>query len=267
MTDHDHSEHSTIGDLHALSTLDIHYGMELSCTPTDLRRPGWTVLATRNESDPMTLLFGQRRQMYFFSPVGTSWERGGVAMVVPELRAPVAALLRDLSPAEVFAAQAESDFDQRMRATLAGELAAALPLHQHLCYTTATSFRPYLGQWLDWIEPLDETREMRADALGLLARFGRGVYVVRQSGAIAAYAGIRQLSPHIWEIVAQTTIEALRGHGLARAVASRATRAVLAEGRLPLCAYRDDVPAGARIAAALGYRPYADAISYATTLP
>src|SRR5215813_9477358 len=88
---------TTTEDQQALATLDIHYGLELGCTPGDLRRPGWTVLQARPEGDPMRLLFGRRMLAYLVSPdlwPGHEGEQGGVAVVAPELRGLVAEFLR-----------------------------------------------------------------------------------------------------------------------------------------------------------------------------
>src|SRR5579872_458638 len=129
---------------------------------------------------------------------------------------------------------------------------------------TPSSFCPYIGQWQEWIEPLDETEETDLTALGLLAHYSGGVYVIRQYGAIAAFSGIRPRSPHVSEVSVRTEIEALRHHGLGSAVLSRSTRAILASGRLPLYRCRAANMPGWRMAESLGYRPYADALAYFT---
>jgi len=54
--------------------------------------------------------------------------------------------------------------------------------HEQLRYTFAGAFRSYLGQWLEWIEPLDEAREMDPVALGLLVivdQFQLTAYVIQ----------------------------------------------------------------------------------------
>lgn len=267
-------ERAMIDEQHALATLDVHYGMLLGCPALDLRRPGWTILIARPEGDPSDMLFGQRTLVNIVAPVPDTTRgatpdasRAGVAVVTPELRAPLAALLRTLTPELLFAPRGRNLLDALVRREVRGEVTGADAAHLHLRYTFAGSFRPYLGQWLEWIEPLDEAREMEPVALGLLARFGRGVFVVRQGGEVVSYAGIRQHSPHVWEVGARTGIEALRGHELGRAVVSRATRAVLAEGRLPLTTHTASSHAAARVADVLGYRLYGDAIIYSNALP
>ncbi|HEX8036891.1 MAG TPA: GNAT family N-acetyltransferase, partial [Ktedonobacterales bacterium] len=135
-------------------------------------------------------------------------------------------------------------------------------VHVHIRYTTPASFQRYIGAWQEWIEPLDETREVEPLALSLLARYSGGVYVVRQGGAIVSFAGIRQHSPHVSEIGVRTDAEALRGHGLAGAGVSRATKAVLAAGRLPLYRHHATNEPSMHVAERLGYRLYAESINY-----
>ncbi|MBF6589988.1 MAG: hypothetical protein IVW57_05580 [Ktedonobacterales bacterium] len=251
----------------ALALLDIHHGMLLGCPAVDLRRPGWRIQVARAEGDPTALLFGRRSLLQLVSPLQRSAtsDRAGVAVVMPELRAPLAALLRVTPPEALLAPAGLAALDALVRSVAGDDVTAPEAAHQWIRYTFSGSFRPYLGQWLEWIEPLDEAREMDPVALGLLARFGRGVFVVRRAGAIVAYAGMRQQSPSIWELTARTTVESLQGHGLARAIASRATRATLAAGRLPLAGHPAASLAAARVAAALGYRLYGEAITYSTT--
>lgn len=259
----------TISDeIRAVRTLDVFYSMELGCSSRDLHRPGWTLLPANADCDPMALLFGQRPLLHLVAPMERDGapRAGGVVSVAPELRAAVATLLRGHTPATLFTPESLRSVDALMRSS--GQATASItPLreaHQTISYVTASQFRPYVGQWQEWIEPLDESEETDLMALGLLARYSGGVYVVRQHRDIAAYSGIRSHSPHVAEVSVRTQIEALRGHGLGRAVFSRATRAVFAAGRLPLYRYRAGHVAGERIAESLGYRPYADTLAYFT---
>jgi predicted GNAT family acetyltransferase len=122
-------------------------------------------------------------------------------------------------------------------------------------------FRPYVGPLQEWMERLDEAAETDLTALRLLARYAGGVYVIRHHHVIAAHAGIRIISPHVAEIEARTDIEDLRNNGLARAVAARATKAVLVDGRVPIARITGNEPAE-RLAESLGYRLYGDSIEY-----
>lgn len=256
-----------VGDIRdALTVLDTHFGMSLGCPPSDLRRPGWRVLTARTESDPMALLFGRRQLLHLVSPLPerTGAARGGVALVAPELRVPVSLLLRELRPEVLLTPDgllAVETLLRRFRSLLHVPIEAS---HTRQWYTVAGAFRPYLGAWLDWIEPLDEAQEMDPAALRLLARFGAGVFVIRDGdAAIQSFAGLRSQSPHVWEITAAA--ESSPREGLAHAVIARATKAVLATKRLPLyshTAHDDDI---AQVARDLGYRSYSDTITY--TIP
>lgn len=248
----------------ATRTLDVHYGMQLGCSPTDLRRAGWTIVSARREWDPTALLFEQRPILSLVAPTQPQGgqARGGVAMVAPELRGALGELLRAYTPKTLFTAQGLRALDELLAQSAPDRLTRADEAHVRLACVTRESFRPYVGQWQDWIEPLDEAAETAPIALGLLARYGGGVYAIRQSATVVAYAGIRSLSPSVAEIGARTEPEALRGHGLGRAVVSRATKAVLAASRIPLYRYAAGNAPAARLSVALGYGCYADAITY-----
>lgn len=259
------NEPVTTDDVRALSTLDIHYGMLLGCTGTDLRRTGWTIVTARLDFDPMALLFGQRSLVYLVMPAPRERGQGrsGVAVIAPELRARVAPLLRELAPDALLTPDGLRALDEILRAGEPAPLTAAMEARSRIRYATASSFQPYVGQLVEWIEPLDEASESEPLALGLLARYS-SVYVIRQHGSVASFAGIRPQSPHVAELGIRTEAASLRGHGLARAVASRATRAILASGRLPLYRHVADNAASERVAEALGYRLYGDSVTYFT---
>jgi predicted GNAT family acetyltransferase len=89
---------------------------------------------------------------------------------------------------------------------------------------------------------------------------------VRRAGAIAGYAGILTHSPRVAEISVRTAALELRGHALGRAVVSRATKAVFAADRVPIFRYSASNAAAARVAASLGYRFYADAVTFTAQL-
>ena len=170
------------------------------------------------------------------------------------------------SPATLFTPSGRSALDLAVRAAAPRALATGAEAHTRLHYVIPGSFRPYLGQWLDWIELLDEGAEMDPTALSLLARYSGGIYVIRERGRIVAYAAMRAQSPAVCELHVRTLSQALRGHGLGRAVAARATRAILDAGRVPLFAHQARDLASERLAAALGYRLYAQAMTYTAEL-
>jgi RimJ/RimL family protein N-acetyltransferase len=239
--------------------------MLLGCSASDLQRPGWTIVATRNESDPTALLFEQRPLLSLVAPrrrTSQSGARAGVVAVVPELRGALTALLRDISPSALFTSDGLRALDDEVARLVPNRLTPPQEAHICIAYATRTGFQPYQGQWQEWIEPLDEAAETEPMALGLLARYGGGVYVVRQGATIISFAGIRQHSPSVAEIGVRTDAEVWRGHRLARAVVSRATRAVFTTERLPLYRYHAGNTASERVCLALGYRLYADSLAY-----
>jgi hypothetical protein len=253
-----------VGDLRdALTILDTHFGMSLGCPPADLRRPGWRVLATRPDSDPTALLFGRRQLLYLVSPLPAhpGAARGGVALVAPELRLPVAQLLRELRPEILLTPDGLLALETLLRRFRSLSHIVLESSHTRQWYTIASAFRPYLGAWLDWIEPLDEAQEMDPAALRLLARFGAGVFVIRdEDAAIQSFAGLRSQSPHVWEITAAA--ESSPQEGLAHAVIARATKAALAAKRLPLYCHAAHEADIAQVARDLGYHRYSDIITY-----
>jgi RimJ/RimL family protein N-acetyltransferase len=260
-----HNDPVATDDARALQVLRVYYGMLLGCADTDLRRSGWSLVIASLDCDPMALQYGQRPIVYIVSPVGqlgANDARGGVAAVSPELRVPVTALLRQLPPDALFTQEGLEALDLLVRSAAHGTITPRDEAHTIVRYTTPSGFVPYAGQLTEWIEPLDEAAEMDPIALGLLARYSGGVYVIRRRGAIASFAGIRPHSPHVAEVGVRTDITELRGHGLARAVVSRATRAILAGHRLPLYRHHTGNLASRRIAELLGYRIYAESVAY-----
>ncbi len=285
-----HNDRVVLDDARALKTLDIHFAMVHGFAASDLRRPGWSIVPARTECDPMALLFGQRPLLTVLAPIipvvpdalesihslpqyhatgamhpvpgASTATRAGVAVVSPEIRELVAHLLRDVSPDVLFTPEGLSALEQLMAYAAPDHVTSPDEMYMHIRYATPAGFHPYIGLWQEWIEPLDEMREIEPLALSLLARYSGGVYVVRQGGAIASFAGIRQHSPHVSEIGVRTDAEALREHGLATAVVSRATKAVFTAGRLPLYRHHAANEPSMHIAERLGYRLYAESISY-----
>jgi RimJ/RimL family protein N-acetyltransferase len=260
-----HNDPVTTDDARALSTLSVYYGMLLGCAVTDLRRPGWSIITVRPDGDPMALHYGQRPLAYVVSPAlqpDVPSERGAVAVVSPELRAPVSALLHRLPPGDLFTLDGLSALDLLVRSTASHTVTPPDETYTIVRYATSSGFRPYAGELTEWIELLDESREMDPAALSLLARYSGGVYAIRQRGAIASFAGIRHHSPHVSEVGVRTDIAELRGHGLARAVVARATRAILAADRVPLYRHHAQNLASRRLAESVGYRVYAEAVAY-----
>ena len=256
----------TTEHVRALERLDVYFAMALGCSIGDLRRPGWSFPSPRRDVDPMALLFGRRALVHLVSPLperpgGT---RGGVALVAPELRVPLCDLLRECAPDELFRPEGQEAIAELARLVEAEQVTWGETGHIVVRHTTRSRFTPYAGQLQEWIEGLDESAEMEPLALSLLARHSGGVFAIRERGAIASYAGIRSDSPHVSELSVSTVAEPLRGRGLARAVASAATRSILAGDRIPLYRHAAGNVAAERVARSLGYRHYGDAILYFT---
>ncbi len=259
----------TITDDHrALQTLDVYFSMQLGCSASDLRRPGWTVVTTRVESDPAALLFEQRPLLSVIVPTPGPTEdplatdRPGVVAVSPELRPPIAALLHEYSPMRLFTLPGLGALEAVIAANAPHRLTSGADAHLRIAYATRSSFSPYIGAWQEWIEQLDESTETEPFALSLLARYSGGVSAVRDRDAIVSFAGIRPRSPHVAEIGVRTDALHLRGKGLGRAVVSRATKAIFATDRVPLYRYRADNAASERVSSVLGYHLYADSLAY-----
>lgn len=258
-----HNDRVVLDDARALKTLDIHFAMAHGFSASDLRRPGWSIIPARTDCDPMALLFGQRPLLTVLAPLlPTATARAGVAVVAPEIREPIARLLRTVPPDMLLTPEGVHALDQLMAHVAPDHVTSPDEVHGHIRYVTPASFQPYIGVWQEWIEPLDDAREIEPLALSLLARYSGGVYVVRQSGAIASFAGIRQHSPHVSEIGVRTDAEPLRAHGLATAVVSRATKAIFAAERLPLYRHHATNEPSRHVAERLGYRLYAESINY-----
>ena len=255
-------------NLRALTHLDVYFAMALGCSVGDLRRGGWICPAPRGDVDPMALLFGRRALVYIVSPLPerAGDPRSGVAMVAPEMRPTICDMLGDFTPETLFSPDGRQVIDAAVRASVGvGETrVAGDDGHLVVRYVTRSRFTPYVGHLQEWTEALDESAEMDPLALSLLARHSGGVHVIRERGAIASFAGIRTDSPHVSDLTVSTVNERLRGQGLARAVASAATRAVLKGDRVPLYRHTHDDATAERVARSLGYGHYGDAMMYFT---
>ncbi len=263
-------------DTKALRLLDDYYASLLGCAASDLRRPGWTTLRARAEGDPMALLFGMRALVSIVAPVAVPGEPqvgdAAVAALAPEMREPISALLRATPPDRFFAPDTLATLDALVWARATEPLAPASEPDQTLWYVTRPRLRPWLNQWQEWIERLDESTESDPFAIALLARHGGGVFVVRQRGAIIAYTGLRAHSPQVWEALAPTLTSrapatiAEDPHDLLTALVARATRYALDGQRQPICTSGPDSAIFEHALTTLGYLPYARASIYTTAM-
>jgi hypothetical protein len=264
-------EHRVLNERRALELLDAHYALQLHCPVGDLRRPGWSFATPPDPNDPLSLLFGRRVLLALLAPITApdAGARSGVVACAPELRRAVGALLGDWPPDTLFTPYGLTALEALVATSYPPLAPFESETHNRLYFALPTEFQPYLGRWLDWLEPLDESGEVDPTALSLLARFGGGVYVVRSEGAIYAFAGLRHTSAHVSEVFSLATApqEATLGatpddaQELARAVTARATRAAFAAARIPLYVTPATHHATERMLDSLSYRVYADALT------
>jgi hypothetical protein len=260
-------------DIEALSLVDAYYASVLACETSDLRASGWTRLSAPPEDDPASLLFGMRQVVYLLSPLregGRAVGPAGVASLAEELCEPIGHLLDEAEPDEFFQPRRLLKLHSLVRDHLAQPLAPGCEPRLCIRYAARTCFRPYLGQWVEWIERIDESSESEPFALALLARHGGGVFVVRREGAIIAYIGLRAYSSRVWELAeprltkhAHASLAACPEE-LFTALVARATRAALDMGQIPVCMIGPRMAQARRALESAGYLPYARASIYAT---
>jgi hypothetical protein len=155
---------AVMDDKHAQAVLDVHFSMSLGCTVADLRRPGWTIVPTRDEADPAALLFGERTLVSLLSPasggsqeiseIDASPAGAGVALVASELWAPVTDILRAYSPMDLFSSYGLALFRQLITRLVPESMPAHDEAHMRIYYVTRSGYIPYSGHWQEWIEPL-----------------------------------------------------------------------------------------------------------------
>jgi hypothetical protein len=263
-------------DAQALRLLDDYYASLLGCSPRDLRRPGWTSLRARAEGDPMALLFGMRSLVNIVAPVVAPGEArvgdAAVAALAPEMREAVGALLRATPPQDFFAPEPLAALSALVASQATEPLAPSCEPNLTLWYITRPRMQPWLTQWQEWIERLDDTIESDPFAISLLARYGGGVFVVRQRGVIIAYTGLRAHSPQVWELLEPTLTSrapvalAAQPDDLVTALVARATRFALDDRRQPVCAVGPSAALLERALTTLGYLPYAHSSVYTTAM-
>jgi hypothetical protein len=264
-------ERRVLDEKRALELLDAHFALQMRCPAGDLRRAGWSFAPPPDPNDPLSFLFGRRAQLSILAPIALpgSAGRAGVVACAPELRSVVGAFIGEWTPDAFFTAYGLATFEAVVSATYPLQALFDGETHTRLHYALPGDFQPYLGRWLDWLEPLDESGEVDPTALSLLARFGGGVHVVRSEGAIYAFAGQRHISPHVSELFSLATAPqepalatlSAESDELARAVTSRATKAAIAAERIPLYTAVATHHATMRMLDTLGYRAYADALT------
>jgi GNAT superfamily N-acetyltransferase len=93
----------------------------------------------------------------------------------------------------------------------------------------------------------------------LSAEVDGAIFGIFDEGGLAAWAGQKRMSDVAHDIQVATRSD-VRGRGLARKVASRAIETIVQSGLIPFYShFRDNTPS-ARLAVALGFRPYGSAV-------
>ena len=110
-------------------------------------------------------------------------------------------------------------------------------------YSVSPAPTPPIGDWVPAEDP---------DVPAWLRPFGGRVLVVREDGKYVAGLGIKRHDELGLE-VAVATDEAWRGRGLARALVSRASAAILRAGGVPIYLHGRGNAASARVAEAAGF--------------
>ncbi len=179
-----------------------------------------------------------------------------VMAVHPSLLGGMLPLLRGMTVERIFEDEAADQFTRLVQATFPAS--TLLPEGERLVvrFVTSETFQPFQSNAFGRAILLDGHH---LEYLPLLTRYPGGVYAFcDEQGQILSRAGIRTESAFVWEIGVRTERENLRGRGLAKAVVSAATEAVLAAGRVPLYIHSATNLASQKVALALGYQQYAD---------
>jgi RimJ/RimL family protein N-acetyltransferase len=234
--------------------LDRFFANALGCEPSLLQAPGMFLLPMSGGIAPFSLF--RKCVLILHTPLAPAGTRPCVLAAHHLLLERLKPLLRGREGEQLVADEMVEHFTSLVRATFS----AATLLHEGdplvVRYVSAQTFQPYTGSALSFVAPLDG---QHLEHLPLLSRYPGGVYAIcDEQGQLLARAGIRAESPLVWEIGVRTEHEAQRGRGLAKAVVSAATEAVLAAGRVPLYIHSATNLASQKVALALGYQHYAD---------
>ncbi len=214
-----------------------------------------------------------RQVVYLLAPVKPGSQDigpAGIASLAEELQGPVKDLIGSRKPPEFFRPALLEQLDTLIRKSVSRPLAPGCEPRLRVYYAALWNFRPYQGQGVEWIERLDESVETAPHALALLARHSGGVFVVRHSGSIVAYIGLRAYSQGVWELTEPRLTASVHASSIARpeelfaALIARATRAAFEADRIPICTLSSRAQTLRRALVARGYRHYAHSSVYAT---
>jgi RimJ/RimL family protein N-acetyltransferase len=215
--------------------------------------PGVSFLAL-SSSSPFSLF--RKCALILHAPISPEGKGSCLLTVHPRLIDALAPLLGGMTVEQLFADETADHFTRLVQATFPAS--TLLPEGERLVvrYVSHEHFRPTQSAAFGKPRLLDGHQ---LEYLPLLSRYPGGVYAFcDEQGQIISRAGIRTESAFVWEIGVRTERENVRGRGLAKAVVSAATEAVLAAGRVPLYIHSATNLASQKVALALGYQHYAD---------
>jgi hypothetical protein len=234
--------------------LDHFFAQALGYQPGMLQVPGVSFLAMNSSASPFSLF--RTCALILHVPSAPEGKRACLLAAHPLLVDALLPLLPDMTAERLVADDTADQFTRLVQAAFPA--ATLLPEGERLVvrFVTAEAFQPAQSGAFGKATLLDGHH---LDYLPLLTRYPGGVYAFcDEQGQIISRAGIRAESDVVWEIGVRTEREDLRGRGLAKAVVSAATEAVLVAGRVPLYIHSATNLASQKVALALGYQHYAD---------
>jgi GNAT superfamily N-acetyltransferase len=171
----------------------------------------------------------------------------GVISITPYLEKPLRAYLQSVSrPADCLPPEGK-EIVPFMREYLP----TGYPKFHVITYCTADSFLPSPE-----VFPIEDLAPDDLHVEWYRYHFDGPVFVARgPRGDIVSWVAVKVKSPDVWEM-AVATDDAFRNRGLARSLVSRATRAALHAGKVPLYLYDTINVASGRVCRALGYQCY-----------
>ncbi|HOF89391.1 MAG TPA: GNAT family N-acetyltransferase [Armatimonadota bacterium] len=224
--------------------LDTFWATELGCAPAALHEGGLTVCLPAHRAGP--------RWMGWMVPVdcvrlGGASPDTGVLSLTPKLAQAYARQAQRLVSADSYLPPNGQALIRFMRE----HLPTAVPKVHHILFVNEAAFTPAPD-----VYPVGALRENDPHADWYRLHFDGPVFVARNEwGHIVSWAALKCKSDDVWEL-AVVTDAPYRGRGLARSVVTRATRAALDTGKLPIYLYDVSNTASARVAQALGYQFY-----------
>jgi len=224
--------------------LDQYWADELGCTPEDLHAGGVKICAPRHREGPrwMGWLVPLECIALEDAPPGT-----GVVSVTPYLEGTLRAFLptvREMADCLPPDGKALVRFARDYLPTGYPKIHAILVCHPE-------TFQPFPETL-----PVEPLRHDDSQADWFRYHFDGPIFAARgEHGDVASWAAIKCKSHHVWEM-AVATEPPYRNRGLARSTVSRATRAALEAGKVPIYLHDVGNAASARVCRALGYQFY-----------